>query len=410
MRRRPPVTSPLLVVEDLEVCFGEEVSAVRGVSFELHRGESMAVVGESGSGKSTLALCLSSLIQPPEARGSVRINGQQVMGASAEELRSLRWSVVALTLQGAPFNPVARIGAQVAEPLRDRLGMSAGDARRRCEELADEVYLDRRLLDRYPHECSGGERRRAMLAMALTLEPDLLVLDEPTAGLDPTTSEDVINRIADLRVSRGFALLAISHDLPVATRLAERTMVLYAGEAMEVGATDRVVTTPAHPYSWALVNAYPVMTTTKDLRPIRGAPPDPRAFPLGCPFNPRCTQAEDICHEAHPGLLPSRGRLVTCHFGGLKTLLAADSVSKTFGRGRDEVPAVQDVSLALQEGEALGIIGASGSGKSTLARIITGHLPPDAGDVLLEGTPLPSSWRGSARERRRRIQLVMQDP
>ena len=406
----PAPATPLLQVSDLSVCFGGTVEALRGVSFDLERGESLAIVGESGSGKSTLALCLSGLIQPPEASGSVLVGGHEVMGADAAKLRELRWAVVALALQGAPFNPVTRVGTQVAEPLRDRLGMNAADARRRCEELAGDVQLNPMLLDRYPHELSGGERRRATLAMALTLNPDLLVLDEPTAGLDPVVRDDVVQRIGELAQDRGFALVVISHDLPDATRLADKTMVLYAGEPMEVGDTDRVIETPAHPYSWALVNAYPVMTTTKDLRPIRGAPPDPRAVPSGCPFNPRCTQAEDICHEEHPGLLPSRGRLVTCHFGGLKTLLSAEGVGKSFGKGRHAIQALRDVSITLAEGEAVGIIGPSGSGKSTLARILTGHEVPDTGKVLLEGNPLPTSWRGSAKAQRRRIQMVMQDP
>ncbi len=402
--------TPLLQVRDLSVCFDREVEAVRGVSFELDRGETIAIVGETGSGKSTLALCLAGLVQPPEARGSVRVDGHEIMGASSEELRALRWAVVALTLQGAPFNPVTTIGAQVAEPLRERLGMSARDSRRRSEELAREVHLDPALLDRYPHQLSGGERRRATLAMALTLDPALLVLDEPTAGLDPVVRDDVVARITALAAVRGFALVVISHDLPEATRLATRTMVLYAGEAMELGDTDSVVTAPAHPYSWSLVNAYPVMTTTKDLRPIRGMPPDPRAVPSGCPFHPRCTQAEDICREQHPGLLASRQRLVSCHFGGLKTLLSAEGVSKSFRSGHTEVQALRDVSLTLAEGEAVGIIGPSGSGKSTLARILTGHEAPDCGLVLLEGSPLSTSWRRTAKTRRQRIQLVMQDP
>ena len=402
--------APLLEVENLAVCFGGEVEALRGVSFALDRGQSLAVVGESGSGKSTLALCLAGLIQPPEARGSVRVTGRELMGADPEEIRRLRWSTVALALQGAPFNPVATVGAQVAEPLRERLGMRGGDARRRAEELAAEVHLDPALLDRYPHQLSGGERRRALLAMVLTLEPELVVLDEPTAGLDPAIRDDVVSRIAKLAAERGFGLVTISHDLPDATRLAERTLVLYAGEAMEVGDTAAVITEPAHPYSWALINAYPVMTTTKDLRPIRGQPPDPRSVPPGCPFHPRCTQAEDVCWQEHPDLRVSRGREVACHFGGLKTLLSARGVTKTFRNGRREVRALSEVSFEVREGEAVGLIGPSGSGKSTLARILTGHLAPDGGEVVLEDAPLPTSWRGEARQRRRRVQLVMQDP
>ncbi len=406
--------TPLLEVADLQVCFGGEVEALRGVSFTLEQGESLAVVGESGAGKSTLALCLAGLVQPPEAQGSVRVEGKELLGAAPDLLRALRWSTVALALQGAPFNPVTTVGAQVAEPLRERRGFGGGPARRRATALAEEVLLDPTLLDRYPHELSGGERRRAALAMVLALDPPLVVLDEPTAGLDPTTRNELVGRVRELADQRGFALVVISHDLPDAARLASRSMVLYAGEAMETGATSRVVSEAAHPYSWALVNAYPVMTTTRDLRPIRGRPPDPRAVPSGCPYHPRCTQAEPVCWEEHPALRSSRGRLVACHFGGLKLLLAAEAVTKTYrGRGpgrQDVVSALHGVSLELREGESVGIVGPSGSGKTTLARILTGHLSPDAGRITLEGTPLPTSWRGQARAVRRRIQLVMQDP
>ncbi len=404
-----PADGALLEVTDLAVRFGD-VEALRGVSFSLQRGESLAVVGESGSGKSTLALCLSGLIQPPQASGSVRVDGTELLGASADELRAARWATVALALQGSPFNPVVTVGDQVAEPLRDRLGLSHSEARRRSAELAGEVLLDPALLDRYPHELSGGERRRAMLAMVLTLDPALVVLDEPTAGLDPVTRHDLVGRVVQLAETRGFALVVISHDLPDAARLATRTMVLYAGEAMEVGDTGRVIAGPAHPYSWALVNAYPVMTTTKDLRPIRGRPPDPRAVPSGCPYHPRCTQAESVCVDTRPPLAPSQERLVLCHFGGLKTLLTASDVTKTFGRGAEAVPAVAGISFRVREGESVGIVGPSGSGKSTLARIISGHMAADSGQVVLEGEAMPSSWRGDDRQRRRRVQLVMQDP
>ena len=398
----------LVEVADLAVCFGGEVAALRGVSFSLQRGESLAIVGESGSGKSTLARCLVGLIQPPEASGSVRVEGIELLGASEEALRPVRWATVALALQGSPFNPVVTVGDQVAEPLRDRLGMGAHQARVRAGELAQEVLLDPALLDRHPHQLSGGQLRRASIAMALALDPALLVLDEPTAGLDSATRHELVQRIGRLAEARGFALVVISHDLPDAASMATRTIVLYAGEVMEEGATDRVIAEPAHPYSWALVNTYPVMTTTKDLRPIRGNPPDPRAVPPGCPYNPRCTQAEPVCIEVHPDLLLSRDRLVLCHFGGLKTLLSADDVSKSFTRG--SVPALAGVSLTLREGESLGIVGPSGSGKSTLARILAGHLSSDSGKVVLEGEPLPTSWRGDDRLRRRRIQLIMQDP
>ena len=400
----------LLDVVDLSVCFAREVEALRGVTFSLDRGESLAIVGESGSGKSTLALCLAGLIQPPEARGSVRVDGVELLGASDEALRAVRWATVALALQGAPFNPVVSVGDQVAEPLRDRRDMGAREARARAEGLARDVLLEPALLDRYPHELSGGERRRATLAMVLALDPPLVVLDEPTAGLDPGTRRALMQRIVRLAEERGFALIVVSHDLPDAASMAARAIVFYAGEVMEEGATARVIAEPAHPYTWALVNAYPVMTTTKDLRPIRGRPPDPRAVPPGCPFNPRCTQAEAVCAEKRPELVLSRNRRVLCHFGGLKTLLSADELRKSFGRGRHRVPALDGVSITVREGESVGVVGPSGSGKSTLARIIAGHLAWDSGQVVLEGEPLPTSWRGDDRLRRRRIQMIMQDP
>ncbi|HWG72909.1 MAG TPA: ABC transporter ATP-binding protein [Acidimicrobiales bacterium] len=402
--------NPVLEVTDLRVSFPGGVHALRGVSFSLQRGESLSIVGESGAGKSTLALCLAGLVQPPDATGSVAVAGQEMLGASEETLRSLRWSTIALALQGAPFNPVVAVGTQVAEPLRERLGMSASAAKARAEELADELLLAPAVLDRFPHQISGGERRRAMLAMVLALDPELVVLDEPTAGLDPATKQAMVDQVAKLAAARGFALVVISHDLPDAARLARRTMVLYAGEVMEMGDTSRVVGAPAHPYSWALVNVYPVMTTTKDLRAIRGRPPDPRAVAPGCPFHPRCTQAEPVCTTDHPPLVLSRERLVACHFGGLKVLLAVNQVHKTFGTGDGKVKALQGVSIAVGEGESVGLIGRSGSGKSTLARIISGHLAPDAGDVILQGQSLSVSWRAGARDLRRRAQLVMQDP
>ncbi len=405
------MTPPLLDVRDLQVCFGGSVEAVRGVSFTIDHGQALAIVGESGSGKSTIARSLVGLVQPPDASGSVMLAGREILGADDATLRELRWSTAALALQGAPFNPVVAVGSQISDPLVDRGITRRPAALAKARELAAEVALDPVLLDRYPHELSGGERRRAALAMALVLDPELVILDEPTAGLDPATRQEVVHAIQRLAEERNFALIVISHDLPDATALADHTMVLYAGEAAESGDTDRVMHDPAHPYSWALLNAYPVMSTTKDLRPIRGLPPDPRAVPSGCPFHPRCTQAEQQCIEARPALLHSRGRLVACHFGGLKELLRADGLTKTFRSHGRPVRALEDVCFSLREGESVGLIGPSGSGKSTLARILAGHLRPDAGQVVVGGTPMPSTWRGApAKSLRRTVQLVMQDP
>ncbi|MPZ67534.1 MAG: ATP-binding cassette domain-containing protein [Pseudonocardiaceae bacterium] len=401
---------PLLQVSDLTVCYSGEVTALRGVNLTLEAGESVAVVGESGSGKSTLAQALAGLVQPPDARGSVRLAGQELLGAPGETLRTLRWNSVALALQGSPFNPVVRVGEQVAEPLREHRGMDRRPARARAEELATEVLLEPALLDRYPHQLSVGQRRRAALAMVLTLDPELVVLDEPTSGLDPATTAGLVEAIRRLAAERGFALLVCTHTLPDAAKLAERAVVLYGGQVMEAGRSAVVLGDPVHPYTWALVNAYPLMSTTKDLRPIRGRPPDARDLPPGCPFHPRCTQADTVCTEREVTPAPSAGRDVACHFGGLQTLLSASEISKTFRARGEQVCAVRSVGLSLREGESVGVVGPSGSGKSTLARILAGHLAPDAGEIRLQGEPLPTSWGRGQRAMRRRIQLVMQDP
>ncbi|MDQ6605276.1 MAG: ABC transporter ATP-binding protein [Actinomycetota bacterium] len=402
--------APLLEITDLRVQFEGQVEALRGVSLSLDRGESLAIVGESGAGKSTLAQCTVGLIQPPQASGSVRLDGEELLGASAELLRSVRWTKAAIGLQGAPLNPVSSVGAQIAEPLRERAGMGRAQARARATELAQEVLLDPSTLERFPHQLSGGQRRRAMIAMALALDPELVILDEPTAGLDPVTKEELLGRLGQLARERGFALIIISHDLPAAVALAQRTIVLYAGEVMEAGSSEAVIQDPAHPYSWALVRAYPLMSTTKDLHPIRGRSPGPREVPGGCPFHPRCTQAEGICAEQHPALEPSRGRLVTCHFGGVLDLLKAEGVGMTYRSGKQKMTALAEVSLVVRHGEAVGIVGASGSGKTTLARILSGHLNPDEGTVCLGSHRLSRSWRQEQRTFQRAIQLVMQDP
>jgi len=405
------MNSPLLQISDLRVRYGGTVEALRGVSLSLDAGESLAIIGESGSGKTTLALSIAGMIQPPDATGSVRLDGVELVGAPPEQLRSLRWRVVALGLQGAPFNPVLRVGDQIAEPLREHAGMDGRRARSRAAELAEEMVLDPALLERYPHQLSGGQRRRASLAMVLALDPRVVVLDEPTAGLDPVTRRALLERLGEVARRRGFALVVITHDLPGASAVTRRCIVLYAGEAAEVGQTAQIVESPAHPYSWALVNAYPVMTTTKDLRPIRGRPPDPRALPAGCAYTSRCPQAAPVCTTEHPELRPSHGRDVACHFGGLRTLVEATGLHKTFrGDGSAAVLALRGVSLSLRIGEAIGVIGPSGSGKSTLAGILSGDIAPDAGEVIFDGSPLPTTWRRSARQARRRIQLIAQDP
>ncbi len=421
--------SALLTIRDLRVTYKGAVEALGGIDMDLAAGDSLAVVGESGAGKTSLARAVVGLMpSAAEITGSVCFRGQQLLGLPEDELRRLRWRHLAYAPQDAAFNPVVRLGDQVAEPLRIHRGMGASDALARAEELAVEVGLDPNLLGCHPHELSGGETRLALLAMALSCEPEVLLLDEPTAGLDPPAARAVLERVRRAISQRELAVILISHDLPSLSAVCAQTLVLYAGRVAEFGQTHKVVGDPAHPYSWGLVNAFPVMSTSKDLRPIRGSAPDPTAMPAGCRFHPRCSQAETICAAETPPLEEHRGRLITCLLGGIQPLIRLERVTKSYevnGARRRPRPAVSSVSLEVLHGEVVGLIGPSGSGKSTLARIAAGLLEADSGRVMLaigglgRQPPGEDAFRGQdvqalpqrrRRAARRDMQMIFQDP
>lgn len=404
----------LLEIRNLTVRYrAGGAAALDNVDLCLDTGQALSIVGETGAGKSTLAHSLVGLVQPPQSSGSIRIDGVELVGASTPVLRELQWSRVAIAIQGSPFNPVATVGAQIIEPALDRqAGRSA--AWRRAVEVAEELGLDPGLLDRHPHQLSGGERKRAAIAMAMVLEPELLVLDEPTAGLDPPARLELLEWLTVLRADRRTALVTITHDLAAAAQLGDHVLVLYGGQPMELGRAQAVVTEARHPYTWALVNTYPLLTTTKDLRPIRGRSPDGRSIITGCPFHPRCNQAQPVCTDTEVRLEPVADRRLACHLGGITTVLEARDVHHRYpgsdNPGTDNTAALASVSLHVRPGEAIGIVGPSGSGKTTLARILSGDLVPEAGQVLLDGVALSTSWRRADRRRRATVQLVRQDP
>lgn len=414
--------SAALTVRGLRITYPgpPPVHALDGVDLDLRHGECLAVFGESGSGKSSLARATLGLLGDARCSGSVHLGDTDLAALDENGWRAVRWQRLALVFQSSSaLNPVLRVGAQVAEAVQVHWNMRSGAAKARAEDVLEWVGLAADQADRYPRELSGGERRLALLAVALACDPDVLILDEPTAGLDPITRGHVLTLLAQLRAQHR-SLLLLTHDIEAVSQVADRTMVLYRGWVAEHGPVARVIDDPRHPYSVGLLNARPTLATIKDLRGIRGDPPDPTSVAAGCPFLPRCTQSIDRCADGRPGeVVPDgedeAGRLVACVRGGLVQVVRARNLRKSYpvhsrGLQRRRVDAVADVSLDVREGEVVGLVGPNGAGKSTVGLMLLRLLEPDAGSVELEGQDLLAAEGPALTAARRRAQMLFQDP
>jgi oligopeptide/dipeptide ABC transporter ATP-binding protein len=319
------MTPPLLAIRDLHVDFsvhGRTLQAVRGVSFDLEAGETLAVLGESGSGKSVTAQAIMGLLDPRRAsvNGSVEFRGTDLLTLSRSERRRYQGRRIAMIFQDAlaALNPVATVGNQIAEVLRVHNGASKAEARVRAVELMDRVRIpaatDR--YDSYPHQLSGGMRQRIMIAMALALEPDVLIADEPTTALDVTVQAQIMQLLMQLRDETGLALLFITHDLAVSAEVANRIAVMYCGRIVESGPAALLYRSARHPYTAGLLNSVPrVATIGQRLTPITGSPPSLAQLPTGCTFHPRCPMAEDVCRSNEPSLRDlTPEHFSACHF------------------------------------------------------------------------------------------------
>ena len=318
------MSPPLFEVRDLRVAFGRHGhfhEAVRGVSLTVAPGEVLGIVGESGSGKSVAMLAALGL-QPEGARvtGSVRFKGQELIGMSRRGLKQLRGSRVAMIFQDplSSLNPVMTVGAQIAEAVwLHNSGISNRAAMKRAVELLELVAIpqpDRRVTQ-YPHEFSGGMRQRVMIAMAVANDPDLLIADEPTTALDVTVQAQIMQVLADLQQRLRLGLVLITHDLGVLAGHADRVAVIYAGQVVEQAPVDALFAAPGHPYTRGLIASIPNMAVEKErLFSIDGTPPSLGQLPAGCPFNPRCTQARDICRSAVPPVRGEASHTAACHF------------------------------------------------------------------------------------------------
>jgi len=428
-----------------------EANVVRGLDLTLRRGEALGLVGESGSGKSTIAYALVRYLGPHGriAGGRILFEGRDIAAMSEAELRQIRGRRIAMVYQEpiSSLNPVMTVGRQLTEVPRVHEALSVAAARGRAEAmLADVNFADpAAIMARYPHQLSGGQQQRIVIAMALISKPALLIMDEPTTGLDVTVEAAVLELVRQLVRRHNTALLFISHNLATVAGLCDRIAVLYGGEIVEEGPIRQVFANPRHPYTHGLLDSLPRLARNKHdmpLRSIEGHAPSPLARPKGCGFSPRCRHAEtprctaaEVASTAVPGESEHRVRCVKAvelapwrppATAGAHdrapharvTLLSTEALAKqyvpaggVFGRRGAPVHALGGIDLVVNRGQTLAIVGESGCGKSTFARVVSGLDTASAGRVMLDGDEiamLPVERRSAGIKRK--LQMVFQNP
>jgi peptide/nickel transport system ATP-binding protein len=436
-----------LVVEDLSVGYhqkdGGVLRVVANVALKLFPGQVLGLAGESGCGKSTAALAAVGYRHP----GGVILSGRstlgdtELLGMRPRDLRLLWGGQVAYISQnaGMSLNPALTIGRHFDEVLRRHAGLTGADAHQRELELLASVQLPDPVgvLVRYPHQLSGGQQQRVSLALAFACRPSVLILDEPTTGLDVTTQTYITALLQTLISETQVAVMYVSHDLALLSTVSSDVAVMYAGEMVERGPVADVVRAPLHPYTNALLRAVPSARARQSIAGIAGEPPD-SVCDESCSFAPRCPHVEDRCRTEHPEIRPLEPLRTTRCFRseelrddlrivvdtderlssvqtratelGPKHLLEVDGVSCFYGSRRHRFRAVKDVSFKLSDAEVLGIVGLSGSGKSTLLRAIVGILDDYTGSISLRGETLVHRAVKRPRPVRRQVQIVFQDP
>jgi peptide/nickel transport system ATP-binding protein len=442
-----PIARPVLEVRNLSIRYGA-LQAVRDVSFSIAPGEALGLIGESGSGKSSIAFAVMRYIKG-EASGTVQVAGQDVMALPDAALARLRGRVAAMVYQDpmSALNPAIKVGEQIAEAVRLHRSTGKAVAWARSVELLGRVHLPRpaEIAHRYPHQLSGGQQQRVVIAMALACDPQLLIMDEPTTGLDVTTEAVILDLVNELRQASGIAVLFISHNMGVVAQICDRVGVLYAGQLVEEGETRQVLHAPLHPYTVALMRAMPSIDgPRRHLAAIPGRLPDLRNPPQGCIFTARCPMAEPLCEERMPVLEAARHgadlHRSRCHHrneiaqrlppeplveevelaaapmmwprlqivGMQKSFRARPALP--FLRGPAPVLAVDHVTLDIAPGRTLAVVGESGSGKSTLARCVAGLILPEAGAIRLEDTVIDPLVQKRDRATQQAVQFIFQNP
>jgi len=310
----------LLEVNDLHVTYDADpdVHAVRGVSFSLEEGETLGIVGESGCGKTTVAQAIMRALPDNGhiTQGEILFDGMDLTSISTEELRKIRWEKLSMISQSAmnSLNPVHRVKDQIREAIQAHTDVSDEQAYDRARELFELVGIDPERVEDYPHQLSGGMRQRVVIAMSLSLDPKLILADEPTTALDVIVQGQILHRIKELQKKLGNSMMMITHDISVVAETCDKMVVMYGGEVMEAGGVVELFEDAYHPYTLGLQNAFPsVEGERKDLTSIPGSPPDLSSPPSGCPFVSRCPFATEECETAVPEKIPSEGHRVYCH-------------------------------------------------------------------------------------------------
>jgi peptide/nickel transport system ATP-binding protein len=426
---------PALRIDSLRVevaATGDDI--VDRVRLEIARGEVLGLVGESGSGKTTVALAVLAHCRQGVriSGGSIMVGGRNMLVLSAADRRDARGRIVSYVPQdpAVSLNPARRIGAQLLEALRVHdYGADDAARRSRISETMREVLLpdDDDFRRRYPHELSGGQQQRVAIAMAFACKPAVVVLDEPTTGLDVTTQAHVLETIRRMTRAEGAAALYVTHDLAVVANLADRVAVMYAGLVVEQGPASEIFARAAHPYTRRLLAAIPRIEDARDLLGIPGRAPAPGQRPSGCPFAPRCELAIPACSAAIPAAVvvadrhearclrveealasvsTTRVRTAREARGQHDALLEVTAVDASYG----SLEVVHQVTFTLERGQCVALVGESGSGKTTIARSIAGLHGEWKGEICFDGSLLPASPRQRSLDTRRRIQYVFQNP
>ncbi len=426
--------TPRLAVENLRIVLTPhrgrpDVDVVDEVSFTVQPGHVLGLVGESGSGKTTVALALLGLVKRGLSigGGKVLIDGRDILALSEHELQKLRGRTVAYVPQdpASALNPVLKVGTQ----LREVFTIHGGDPERLTQVLAEAGLEDPApILGSYPHQLSGGQQQRVALAMAFACRPRLIVLDEPTTGLDVTTQRRVLDTVRGLCRTYQVAAVYISHDLAVVAEIADHVAVMYAGRLIEIGAASELFASPAHPYTRGLMRAVPSLESSHQLHGMAGSPPRPGNRPVGCSFRPRCEFSIAPCEQREPEsvIVSDTGHAARCVRAAEVTALSGTVMlarERTAPRAEEAVLTISDMSvsytdkqvlhdvnLAVGARQSVAIVGTSGSGKTTLARCVVGLHKDWSGTITFEGQDLPPGVRRRTQDQLRRIQFVSQNP